>query len=153
MSLHDWLRLTSYWLAKAGVDYQCQTQRGLNTKRPTVVFFLGPTTPLPHHMIMQARTGDTALVKRREMTGRTQTLPWWLGGRRGKDDRKQNTFSGPDPARQTKGPNKVCVFLKKVFSLCTLYVISRECHTENKTGSENFKHTIIRSNLCQECQN
>jgi hypothetical protein len=26
----------------------------------------------------QARTGDTVLVKSREMTGRTQTLPWWL---------------------------------------------------------------------------
>ena len=25
-----------------------------------------------------ARTGDTALVKSKEMTGRTQTLPWWL---------------------------------------------------------------------------
>jgi hypothetical protein len=27
-----------------------------------------------------ARTGDTVLVKSREMTGRTQTLSWWLGG-------------------------------------------------------------------------
>jgi hypothetical protein len=25
----------------------------------------------------------------REITGRTQTLPWWLGGRRGKDDIKK----------------------------------------------------------------
>jgi hypothetical protein len=31
-------------------------------------------------MIMQARTGDTVLVKSREMTGSSQTLPWWLGG-------------------------------------------------------------------------
>ncbi len=30
--------------------------------------------------------------KRREMTGRSQTLPWWLGEERGKDDRKQNTL-------------------------------------------------------------
>jgi hypothetical protein len=29
-------------------------------------------------MVRQARIGDTALVKSREMTGRTQTLPWWL---------------------------------------------------------------------------
>ncbi len=35
---------------------------------------------LSHHMIRQARTGDTVLVKSREMTGRTQTLPWWLRG-------------------------------------------------------------------------
>jgi hypothetical protein len=33
-------------------------------------------------MIRQARTGDTVLllVKTREMTGRAQTLPWWLRG-------------------------------------------------------------------------
>jgi hypothetical protein len=31
-------------------------------------------------MIRQARTSDTVLVKTREMTGRTQTLQWWLGG-------------------------------------------------------------------------
>jgi hypothetical protein len=30
-------------------------------------------------MIMQARTGDTVLVKSREMTGRTQILTWCLG--------------------------------------------------------------------------
>ncbi len=52
-------------------------QRGLNTKRPTIVFFLGPTNPLP-----SSRIGDTVVVKRREMIGRTQTtLPWWLGGK------------------------------------------------------------------------
>jgi hypothetical protein len=31
-------------------------------------------------MDRQARTDDAVLVKRREMTGRTQTQPWWLGG-------------------------------------------------------------------------
>jgi hypothetical protein len=31
-------------------------------------------------MIRQARTGDTVLVKSREMRGGTQTLPRWLGG-------------------------------------------------------------------------
>jgi hypothetical protein len=31
-------------------------------------------------MDKQARTGDTVLVKSKEMTGRIQTLPWWLGG-------------------------------------------------------------------------
>jgi hypothetical protein len=54
-------------------------QRGVNTKRPTVVFFLGPTNH-SHHMIRQARIGDTLLVKSREMTGRTQKLPWRRGG-------------------------------------------------------------------------
>ncbi len=64
-------------------------QRGLNTKRPTIVFFLGPTKSLP-------RTGDTVLVRRlglsREMIGGTKILPCFAGGRRGKDDRKQNTL-------------------------------------------------------------
>jgi hypothetical protein len=31
-----------------------------------------------YHWDKQARTVDTVLVKSREMTGRTQTLPWWL---------------------------------------------------------------------------
>jgi len=30
-------------------------------------------------MIRQARTSDALLVKSREITGRTQTMPWWLG--------------------------------------------------------------------------
>jgi hypothetical protein len=30
-------------------------------------------------MYRQARSGDTELFKRREMTGWTQTLPWCLG--------------------------------------------------------------------------
>jgi hypothetical protein len=30
-------------------------------------------------MIRQARSGDIVLDKSREMTGRTQTLPWWPG--------------------------------------------------------------------------
>ncbi len=45
---------------------------------------------LSHHMIWQARPGDTELVKGREMTGRAQTLPLVAGGRRGKDDGKQD---------------------------------------------------------------
>jgi hypothetical protein len=31
-------------------------------------------------MIRQARTSDTVLVESREMTHRSQTLPWWLEG-------------------------------------------------------------------------
>jgi hypothetical protein len=44
-------------------------------------------------MEKQARSGDTVLVKSREMTGRSQTLTVVAGGRRGKDDRKQNTVA------------------------------------------------------------
>ncbi len=43
-------------------------------------------------MVRRAPTGDIVLVKSREMTGRTQkTL--LAGGRRGKEDRKQNTLA------------------------------------------------------------
>jgi hypothetical protein len=37
---------------------------------------------LSNHMGRQARTRDTVIVKSREMTGRSQTLPLWLGGDR-----------------------------------------------------------------------
>ena len=56
-------------------------QRGLNTKRFSNVFLWVPRN-LSHHMIRQARTGDTVVVKSREMTGWTWTLPWRLGGAR-----------------------------------------------------------------------
>jgi hypothetical protein len=39
-------------------------------------------------MDRQARTRDTVLVKSREMTGRSQTLPWWL---REEGQRRQKT--------------------------------------------------------------
>jgi hypothetical protein len=46
---------------------------------------------LANYMDKQACIRDTVLVKNREMTGRSQTLLWWLReGGRGKDDRKQN---------------------------------------------------------------
>jgi hypothetical protein len=60
-----------------------QDQRGFNSTRPTIVFLLGPTKPLLLYDIAyrQDRTGDLALVKSRELAGRSQTLPWWwLGG-------------------------------------------------------------------------
>jgi hypothetical protein len=65
-------------------------QRGLNlkTNRPTLVFFLGPTKPLQSYN-RQARTGDTALVKSREIGAKH-----YLGDRGGgKDDRKENTLA------------------------------------------------------------
>ncbi len=43
-----------------------------------------------HHNGMYAKKRPLPLCVYSE----SQTLPWWLGGRRGKDDRKQNTF-GP----------------------------------------------------------
>jgi hypothetical protein len=44
-------------------------------------------------MARQACTGDTVLVKSREMTGRSKTLQNTAGRRRGKYDRKQNTLA------------------------------------------------------------
>ncbi len=56
-------------------------QRGLNIKRHTLVFFLAPRN-LSNHMDRQAHTSNTVLVKCRELTGRRQTMPKWLGGGR-----------------------------------------------------------------------
>jgi hypothetical protein len=42
-------------------------------------------------MDRQARTSEIMLVKSREMTGRTQTLAWWLEGE-GKYERIPNMF-------------------------------------------------------------
>jgi hypothetical protein len=47
--------------------------RGLNTKRPTIVFFLGVPRNLSRHMIRQHRTGDIGLVRSREKTVRSRT--------------------------------------------------------------------------------
>ncbi len=66
----------------------------MTTVRPMLAFFLAPTKPLQSHgQARPGRAGDTVLVKTREMTGRSQTLPWVAGGRRGKDDRKQVTLA------------------------------------------------------------
>jgi hypothetical protein len=61
-------------------------QRGLNTKRPMIGFFWVPRN-LSHHMIRQDRTGETVLVKRREMGGEgvkttENKIHWprWIGG-------------------------------------------------------------------------
>jgi hypothetical protein len=66
-------------------------QRGLNIGRPTLVFFLAPTK-LSNHMDTldrQARTGDIALVKSREMTGiRPKHCRGGWGEKGGKDGRK-----------------------------------------------------------------
>ncbi len=44
---------------------------------------------LSNHTYRQARTGDTVLVRSREITGRSQTLQWGDWVRRGKDVRKK----------------------------------------------------------------
>jgi hypothetical protein len=62
-----------------------------NEIHPLIPFYEKNKGNLSNHMDRQARTGDTVLLKIREMTGRTQTLPWWLGGKGGKGDRKQHT--------------------------------------------------------------
>jgi hypothetical protein len=46
-------------------------------------------------MDRQARTGDTVLVKSREMTGIGAKLCHCGWKRRGKDDRKKNAYIGP----------------------------------------------------------
>jgi hypothetical protein len=43
-----------------------------------------------------------SVVKSREMTYRSQALPWWLAGGRGKDDRNQNTLAPLRSRRKTE---------------------------------------------------
>jgi hypothetical protein len=59
--------------------------------------FLGPTT-LSRQMDRQAPTGDTVYVKSREITVRTQTMPWWVG-KKGK--RRQKTKNALAPLFST----------------------------------------------------
>ncbi len=49
-------------------------QRGLNTKSPTIVFFLAPPKPFPSYDYRQTCIGDTVSVKSREMAGRTAVV-------------------------------------------------------------------------------
>ncbi len=57
-----------------------EAHRGINILRgPRSVSFWLPRN-LSNHMDRQARTLGTVIVKSREMTGRRQTLPWWLWG-------------------------------------------------------------------------
>ncbi len=46
-------------------------------------------------MDRQTRTGDTVLVKSREVTGRSQILPWWLGGEGVKTTEIKIQYIGP----------------------------------------------------------
>jgi hypothetical protein len=60
-----------------------QGQRGLNTKRPTIVFFFGPTKPLLLYDWASLHRRYSVSYEYREMAGRSQTLPWWRGGEGG----------------------------------------------------------------------
>jgi len=73
-------------------------------------------------MDRQACTGDTLSVKSREMTRRSQTLPWWLG-EEGKDDRKQYTLA---PLADTH--------TEPFFKLKYWFFILRICHYLSKNS-------------------
>jgi hypothetical protein len=42
-------------------------------------------------------------TRSKEMTGRSQKLPWWLGGGWGKDDRKQKHGKITPPINENQG--------------------------------------------------
>ena len=56
---------------------QISNQRVLNTKRGSRSSSFWVPRNLSHHLDRKDRTGDTVLLNSREMTGRSQTLPWW----------------------------------------------------------------------------
>ncbi len=64
------------------------------TRGPQIVFFFVPTKPLQstNKWIGEARTRVTVLVKSKERTGRSQTLPWWEGGKGKKRRQKKIHF-------------------------------------------------------------
>jgi hypothetical protein len=56
------------------------------------------------------------------MTGTSQTLPWWLGRGRGKDDRKQNTSASLN------------IIIMKEFSRAHSSKLSAKIQIENQTS-------------------
>ncbi len=99
---NDWRRISvshTFWLADQvcflGMRIPCAEVWELNFNKSAVFLmsqargdwllrdirsvFFGVLQNLSYPMIRQARIGDTVLVKSREMTGRTRTMPWWLG--------------------------------------------------------------------------
>jgi hypothetical protein len=76
-------------------------------KRSMLVFFFWFPQNLSNHMDRQACTCDTVLVERK-MTGRSQTVPWWLGRGGGKDDRKQNTWARLVYVNHVPSPSSYC---------------------------------------------
>jgi len=90
------------------------------TRGPQIVFFFVPTKPLQstNKWIGEARTRVTVLVKSKERTGRSQTLPLWEGVRVKKDDRKKyiSPIGEPNPIHSAYGLNcatlapPLCIF-------------------------------------------
>jgi hypothetical protein len=68
-----------YWLSDAPPPFPLNP-RWLNTNRTTLVFFLPGTRPLQSYGL--ASPHPRYMVAYREMTGRSQILPCWLGWRR-----------------------------------------------------------------------
>ncbi len=64
---------------------------------------------LYHHMIRQAGTGDTVLVKGRKMTGRTQTLSWWLEEEQWRRQKWENKLQYIDPVILSRTGTRKCV--------------------------------------------
>jgi hypothetical protein len=142
-------------------------QRGLNT----VVFFLGPTKPLPSYGLdRQVDTGGKVLVNSREMTGRTQTLPWWRWGEGIKTTEKDNDPILPcsdtveSEGRQLKGVATKCSRTQRkhhrtstvlnvanqsatvrnvAFTKCKQYV--KYSYTETVTNRKIFKRLILQN--------
>ncbi len=83
------------------------TQIGLNTKRPTHVFFLGPTKPFQSYGWKKARIADTVLVKSREMTSRSQKH--CRDGRGEEEGQRRQKTKCIDPVVNTYPTNKPAI--------------------------------------------
>ncbi len=68
------------------------THRGINIPR-SCSFWVENSPIIRTRKPESMQQYSVKLAKCREMAVRSQTLPRWLGGRSGKDDRKQNTLA------------------------------------------------------------
>jgi hypothetical protein len=71
----------------------------MNTKRPMLVFFLAPTKTSP--VIWVGKPVPEIQGKLRREIGRSQTLPWWLGG--GGIKTTENKIHWPPLGRENRG--------------------------------------------------
>jgi hypothetical protein len=89
--------------------WHSRRQRGLNAKSQRSSSFWIPRN-LSHHMNRQALTGDTMLVKIRETTGRTPTLPYGWVGEGVKEDRIQNVLVPLTAGQGTASSNYLSLY-------------------------------------------
>ncbi len=106
---------------------------------PTTVFFLGPTKPLPSYDKASRHRRYNVIVKSREMTGRTHTLPWWLRGEEVKNRKTtENKIHWPRSLWYILKANQYC--RRKP----TAFVCSGRHEPSAPNGHYNLQRTVVK---------